>query len=752
MAITLTVEVDDKGSAKITKFADTTNKNLDKVQKKSSVLNKEMGAGFNKVGDAAFGASKAIAKFAVEIAAISFTAAAAGIALVTKEAGDLEQQLDFVGAVLKDKTDPGFQELSETVLQLGRDTAWMSTQVAEGAEQLAKAGFSTQEIISALPATLNLATAGTLNLADAASITASTLRAFGIQAEDTSKVADVLAATATNTNTTIQTIGESMKFVAPLARTAGISLQETAAAIGLLGNVGIDASMAGTTLRAAIAALLTPSREQADLMKELGLNVVTSTGQITSLNDVIMQLKDAGATTGEVLSLFGKRGGPGLAALISMGDDSLKNFTGTLNEAGGTVDDVATEKLDNFKGQMTLLTSATQNMMIGLGDPLLPMFSDFIKVDVIPTIQSMAEWVTSNRDKIEEFGQGLMGFIRITGEGMSSFIGFMQSTGLPIIATIFKTIGDTLGFLSAVIVTVIDTLTFMGNMINKLPGPVKTAVKVMLPFTNVMTAVADSSTGARDAIEGFGVKSIEVGNSLSELTMKTSDISFGLIQAANSAHDTAKAEKDLNTETSTLIEMTEGVVPVVGEMASGFDDATESMMDYENEMESLNSITESAIGSMNDNINSLSSSWDGVGDSVKGINKEVESGLGEFGKVQEQFQAQIKTTDLMQFLRSITPGFVAERTNILTPRIPSFQDGGIVPGSPSEMVPALLHGGEEVISSADRGGEIIQVNLMLDGSVLASQIVDLKRGNVSGLKSAIEKPSANIKNFQQVGA
>jgi TP901 family phage tail tape measure protein len=772
MAIVITLEVDDKGTAKIKKFSNETDKDLSKVEKKGNALNKSLGAGFDKVGKAAFSATTAVAKFALELGTVSIVAGATAIALVTKEASALEQKMDFLGAVLKDKTEAGFASLSETVLELGANTEWMSTQVAEAGEQLAKAGFSTQEVIGALPGTLSLATAGTLALSEAANISASTMRAFGIEAGEASKVADVLAFTATNTNTTVQTIGDAMRYVAPLARTAGITLQETSAAIGLLGNVGIQASMAGTTLRAALASLLTPTKEQSDLMKELGLNVLNSDGNLVSLTEVIRQLESAGANTADMLDLFGRRGGPGMAALLSQGSEALSNFVTETENAGGTAERVAEEKLDNFRGQMTLLRSATQNFMVALGDPMLPLFSDMIKVNVIPAVQSMVEWVKNNQEQIKAFGQNLVAFFQLAGEAISSFISFMQSTGIPIIATIFKTVGDTVGFVSAMIVTVIDTLSWLGDQFNKLPEPIQSVMNKILPLTYALEGISEANTGLRDSIENVGVSAISMGDNLSNMTMKVSDLTFGLQQSAETAHKHKEAIDENTTSTSTLAETVEGeLTPALMDTQIAFEDAQRQANMLGEEEYNLQNTTSSVVDNMNNNINSLSDSWDGVTNSIGNTNSALDDlnktatttggGISDTGGT-ETYSIQATGQDVKDYYDWLSS---------VSPWVTAFGDGGLVT-KPSlgllaekgpEVVMPLSDLDEFYFKAAQEGARsdsinqvsnipnVINLQLMLDGKVLAEEIIDLNEKNISGMKDTFTPLKPNIRNSQEFG-
>jgi TP901 family phage tail tape measure protein len=166
---------------------------------------------------------------------------------------------------------------------------------------------------------LQLAAAGNMDLATTADIASNVLSGYGMEVGELGRVNDVLAVTFSNTNTNIAQAGEAMKYVAPVAAAAGMEFEEAAAAVGLLGNAGIQGSMAGTTLRGVITALINPTGEAADILERLGIQALDSSGNMIPLADIIDQLGAAGVTTGELMTVFGQRAGPGLAALLEQG-------------------------------------------------------------------------------------------------------------------------------------------------------------------------------------------------------------------------------------------------------------------------------------------------------------------------------------------------------------------------------------------------------------------------------------------------
>ena len=221
----------------------------------------------------------------VATTAITGTATALGgiSTAAVKIGSDFEAQMSRVKAI-SGATGEEFEKLKKQAIQLGADTAFSASEAAQGMENLAAAGFTTSEIMDAMPGMLNLAAASGEDLASSADIAASTLRGFGLEASDAAHVADVLAENANRTNSSVSETGEAMKYVAPLARAAGISLEETAAAIGIMANAGIQGSQAGTTLRGAISRLSKPTDAMTAAMEELGISFYDSEGKMKSLS------------------------------------------------------------------------------------------------------------------------------------------------------------------------------------------------------------------------------------------------------------------------------------------------------------------------------------------------------------------------------------------------------------------------------------------------------------------------------------
>ncbi|HUW00730.1 MAG TPA: phage tail tape measure protein [Acidimicrobiales bacterium] len=264
-----------------------------------------------------------------------------GIAL--KAGADFQTAMLQVQAV-SGATGVEFESLNDLAKELGRTTQFSASQAADAMGFLAMAGFEANEILGALPGTLNLAAAGNLELAQAADIVTNILTGYGKEVGELGAANDALVQTFTSSNTSLAQLGEAFKFVAPVAASAGLDFNEVTAALGLLGNAGIQASMAGTTLRGGIAKLAKPTNEAQGALERLGIQVNDSGGQMLPLVDIIRQFEAAGLSTADAMTIFGLRAGPGFAALVSQGADALGDLT-TQNALAGEEAELAAKAL-----------------------------------------------------------------------------------------------------------------------------------------------------------------------------------------------------------------------------------------------------------------------------------------------------------------------------------------------------------------------------------------------------------------------
>lgn len=322
-------------------------------------------------------------------ATVTTSVAAVGTAAIAT-AGDFEQSMQRVAAV-SGATGSEMEEMTELAKELGSSTQFSASQAAEGMQFLSMAGFDTKETMSALPGVLDLAAAGATDLGSAADTASNILSGYGMEASEVGEVNDVLAKTFSSTNTDLSMLGESFKVVAPIANDAGLAFEETSAAIGLLGNAGIQGSEAGTALRSSISRLLNPTDEVSSALSGLGVSVTDAQGELLPLVDIVGQLEDAGADTADLMTIFGEEAGPAMASLVGEGSDALKGLTGDLQNAGGTASEIAETQMEGFNGGVKELKSALQSLAIEVADSGLLDWATQLTEKVTSWVQSASQ-------------------------------------------------------------------------------------------------------------------------------------------------------------------------------------------------------------------------------------------------------------------------------------------------------------------------------------------------------------------------
>ena len=329
---------------------------------------------------------------ALGAATAGVAALGAGLVAAVGTAARFEQAMANVGAV-SNATDEQLMRLSEAAKEMGRTTSFSATQAAEGLGFLAMAGFDVDQQISALPGTLNLAAAGNLDLADSADIASNVLTGMGLAAEDMTMVADVMAKTITTSNTNVRQLGDAMSYVAPQAASMGLSVEETAAAIGKLSDAGIQGERAGTSLRGILTRLSAPTAEATATMEELGVEIFDLEGNMKSLPAIIEEFRVAtdGMTQQQEAAalgaIFQTRSLTGLQVLLADTGKDLEEYTTLLEESGGTAEEVAGKQLDTLQGQFKILQSAVEGVAIGVGEVLIPPLTTLLRDIIIPFVQ-----------------------------------------------------------------------------------------------------------------------------------------------------------------------------------------------------------------------------------------------------------------------------------------------------------------------------------------------------------------------------
>ena len=294
---------------------------------------------------------------AIAVPFAGFSAAAIAMA------ADYEATMKHVKAV-SSATAVQFEKLKQQTKDLAETTKFTMKQVGEGQTYLAMAGLQVKTILGSMPQVLDLATASGLELGRTADLLTNIMTAFSLEAKDTVSVMDTLTTTFTNSNTSMEQLAEAMKYVAPVAGALGHTVSETAAAIGVLGDKGIQASLAGTYLRAMFGELVGPSKKLQGRLTELGIGVRDLEGNLKSAAAVVREIEDKGLDPSIGFELLRRRGGTGLTSLIEAGADDIEKMMAMHRTQVGETKRIADEMMNSMVGDMQIAYAKIQTFMV----------------------------------------------------------------------------------------------------------------------------------------------------------------------------------------------------------------------------------------------------------------------------------------------------------------------------------------------------------------------------------------------------
>ncbi len=286
--------------------------------------------------------------------------------------------------------------LSNLAKKMGKETAFSAKDCADALNYLALAGYDTEQMCKTLPTVLNLATAGNMDLAQASDMVTDSMSALSMNTTDAEKMVDEMAKTASSTNTSVAQLGEGILTIGATAKSIKGGTVELNTALGILANNGIKGAEGGTHLRNIILSLQSPTAEAANELKNLGVSVYDSQGNMRSLNDILGDLnKSMDGMTSEdknniINKIFNKTDLSSVNALLSNTGDTWTNLEKKIGNSGGAAKQMAETQLDNLKGMTTILKSALESLAISLGELLMP----FIK-QVVTGIQGFVDWLNS---------------------------------------------------------------------------------------------------------------------------------------------------------------------------------------------------------------------------------------------------------------------------------------------------------------------------------------------------------------------
>ncbi len=319
--------------------------------------------------------------------------AAVGTGLITltgaaiKVGAEFEASMSKVAAI-SGATGKELEALTEKAKEMGIKTKFSAKESADAFYYMAQAGWKTQDMLNGIEGVMNLAAAAETDLATTSDIVTDALTAFGLKADEATHFADVLARASADTNTDVLKMGETFKYVGPLAGAMGYSIEDVSVSIGLMANSGIKASQAGTSLRSIISRLAKPTDELQMIMDKFGISLMDTQGNAKPFREVLEQLRSSmkGLSEEEKVAnaavIAGKPGMSGMLAILNATDEEFNNLTQSLDNCSGAAEKMAEVMQDNLKGQLEILKSSAEGLGLEIYESIENPLKEAVKVAI----------------------------------------------------------------------------------------------------------------------------------------------------------------------------------------------------------------------------------------------------------------------------------------------------------------------------------------------------------------------------------
>lgn len=474
-----------------------------------------------------------------------------GIRLAISAAKDLTKEMLQVGMTFESSmsqveavsgaTADEMDQLTDKAKEMGSKTKFTASEAADAFNYMAMAGWKTEDMLGGIEGIMNLAAASGADLATTSDIVTDALTAMGYGAEDAGKLADVMAAASSNANTNVEMMGQTFQYAAPIVGALGYNMEDTAVAIGLMANAGIKGEKAGTALRSILTRLSAPPKECADAMEALGLSLTDEAGNMKDMDEVIGDLRKAfnglseTEQTAFAKQIAGQEAMSGLLSIVRAAPADYDKLTLAVKNSEGAAQSMADTMQDNVAGQITLLQSKIQGIMIQIFEKLEPQLRKGI--EEVSDLLDDADWDKA-ADKIGDFAGkiiGLFKWILNNGPTIKAILaGMIAAFAVTKIAAIITAI---VGMVSTIktLVTAIKAATTAQEIFN--------AVQAANPIGLVATAVGLLVAG----ITLLASRTIEAEKAQANFT-EAEQKEVDTIRELNQAYVDLKAARDENVQ------------------------------------------------------------------------------------------------------------------------------------------------------------------------------------------------------------
>ena len=399
-------------------------------------------------------------------AVLAGTAVAGGLGFAVKKAADFEGGMSKVKAI-SGATGSDFDKLSAKAREMGSKTSFSATEAAEGLEYMALAGWDTNQMISGLEPVLHLAEAGNLDLGRASDLVTDSMAAMGIEVQDLDGYLDKVAATSSNANTDIDALMEAFVIAGGTFQRLNVPLEESNAFLGVLANRGTKGAEAGTAINAIMTRLTSTTGPAAEALENMGIAAFDADGNFRGMETVLKEVELAMADMNDeqraqaVEMLAGLNHGKSFEKMINGLGDEYDELKGSVENSNGALKIMRDIMKDNLQGALENLSSAFEEMAIGIGEALLP----YVKM-LVAAVQGLADWFNSLSEQTKAYiaiSAALSAILLLVGGGLMLLIGIIPSivAGFTALKTVVIAVGGAFTAASLPMIAIIATIALV---------------------------------------------------------------------------------------------------------------------------------------------------------------------------------------------------------------------------------------------------------------------------------------------------
>ena len=542
-----------------------------------------------KLGDKISGAGKKISSVGSTLTKrVSVPLVGVGIAGL-KVATDFEKSMSGVKAI-SGATGEEFTALREKAIDLGADTSFSANEVAKAMTEMAKAGWSSNQIIDGMGGVLSAAAASGEGLASVSTTVADAITGFGLEAKDSTRVADLLTQAANSGTIGVGDLGESFKYVAPLANSMGLSIEDVTTALSAMSMSGIKGSQAGTALSSTLSRMNGSNEKVAETMSELGIKITKEGGGFKSLDEIVATLRTSfsGMTDSQksyyATILAGQEGQKGLLALLNLSEEEYNKVAESMDNSSGVAEKTAAVMQDNLQSKVEQLLGSLESLAIKMADYVIPRLQEFVLwltslVDKFTALDPETQKMVLKLAAIAVAAGPVLMVIGNLASGVGKFI--TAASKFPKLATVFSKIGAAIGGISV---------------------PVVAAVAVVLSLVAAFATLWKTN-------EGFRNKMIEIWNQIKDAVEK---FSKGIVDRINSLGFNFKSVTDI------LWSVWKGFCNLIAPIFEGA---------FQTIQITLSSVLNIILGIMDFFISLFKGDWEGCWTAIRGIAETAWNGI-----------------------------------------------------------------------------------------------------------------------------